>query len=36
MENGRVVESWTLIAPYPDTALRGLEAGTLLVVLRLP
>ena len=36
MENGRVVESWTLIAPYPDTALRELEAGTLLVVLRLP
>jgi hypothetical protein len=36
MESGRVVESWTLIAPYPDTALQGLEAGTLLVVLRLP
>ena len=36
MENGRVVESWTLVSPYPDTALRRLEAGTLLVVLRLP
>jgi hypothetical protein len=36
MEDGRVVESWTLIAPYPDPAMRGLEAGTLLVVLRLP
>ena len=36
MENGRVVESWTLISPYPDTALRRLETGTLLVVLRLP
>ena len=36
MENGRVVESWTLISPYPDPALRRLETGTLLVVLRLP
>ena len=36
MENGRVVESWTLISPYPDTALQSLENGTLLVVLRLP
>jgi len=35
-ENGRVVESWTLIAPYPDPALRELHAGTLLIVLRLP
>ena len=35
-ENGRVVESWTLISPYPDAALRRLGAGTLLVVLRLP
>jgi hypothetical protein len=32
----RVIESWTLIAPYPDTELRRLEAGTLLIVLRLP
>jgi len=35
-EGGRVVESWTLVSPYPDTALRGLQAGTLLLVLRLP
>ena len=35
-EGGRVVESWTLVSPYPDTALRRLESGTLLVVLRLP
>jgi hypothetical protein len=35
-EGGQVVESWTLVSPYPDTALRRLEAGTLLVVLRLP
>ena len=35
-EGGRVVESWTLVSPYPDTALRRLETGTLLVVLRLP
>jgi hypothetical protein len=34
--DGRVVESWTLIAPYPDTELRGLQPGTLLIVLRLP
>src|SRR5688572_30324633 len=36
VESGRVVESWTLIAPYPDLALQRLEPGTLLVVLRLP
>ena len=35
-ENGRVVESWTLISPYPDSTLQRLEGGTLLVVLRLP
>jgi hypothetical protein len=35
-EDGRVVESWTLISPYPDTALSRLSEGTLLVVLRLP
>jgi hypothetical protein len=35
-ENGRAVESWTLISPYPDPALRRLERGTLLIVLRLP
>jgi hypothetical protein len=35
-ENGRVVESWTLISPYPDPTLQRLEAGTLLLVLRIP
>jgi hypothetical protein len=35
-ENGRTVESWTLISPYPDPTLQKLERGTLLVVLRLP
>ena len=35
-ENGRVIESWTLISPYPDPTLRRLEAGTLLLVLRIP
>ena len=34
--DGRVVESWTLIAPYPDPELRRLEPGTLLIVLRVP
>ncbi len=29
-------ESWTLIAPYPDKDLRRLEAGTLIIVLRIP
>src|SRR5688500_2359653 len=28
-EDGRVVESWTLISPYPDAALQRLEPGTL-------
>jgi hypothetical protein len=36
MEASRVVESWTLIEPYPDTTLRRLETGTILIVLRLP
>jgi hypothetical protein len=36
MQDGRVVESWTLIEPYPDTTLRRLETGTILIVLRLP
>jgi hypothetical protein len=36
MEDGRVVEAWTLISPYPDPALQRLEPGTLLIVLRLP
>jgi hypothetical protein len=36
MEAGRVVESWTLVEPYPDPTLRRLETGTILIVLRLP
>lgn len=36
MENGQVIESWTLISPYPDAALQRLEPGTLLIVLRVP
>ncbi len=35
-EAGHVVESWTLISPYPDVGMTRLEPGTLLVVLRLP
>lgn len=30
------MESWTLIAPYPDVALQRLESGTLIIVLRIP
>lgn len=30
------VEMWTFVSPYPDAALGRLEAGTLLLVLRLP
>jgi hypothetical protein len=36
MEDFRVVESWTLVGPYPDPTLRRLETGTILIVLRLP
>jgi hypothetical protein len=36
LESGRVVESWSLISPYPDPALQTLRTGTLLIVLRLP
>jgi hypothetical protein len=35
VENGRAVEAWTLISPYPDPTLERLEPGTLLIVLRL-
>lgn len=34
--DGRVVEAWTLISPYPDTELERINPGTLLIVLRLP
>ena len=30
------LESWTLIAPYPDETLQRLETGTLVIVLRMP
>jgi hypothetical protein len=36
LESGRVVESWSLISPYPDPGLETLRRGTLLIVLRLP
>ena len=36
IENGRVVESWTLVSPYPSATLDRLEPGTLRIVLRLP
>ena len=35
LEQGQT-ESWTLIAPYPDATLQRLEAGTLIIVLRIP
>jgi hypothetical protein len=36
VEDGRVVETWTLVSPYPDPQLERLEPGTLILVLRLP
>ena len=35
LEEGRVVESWTLVSPYPSPDLTRLEPGTLLIVLRI-
>jgi len=35
MAGGRLVESWTLISPYPSPDLQRLEPGTLLIVLRI-
>ncbi len=35
VEDGRVVEAWTLVSPYPDPRLERLNPGTLLIVLRL-
>jgi hypothetical protein len=35
IEDGQVVEAWTLISPYPDVAMSRLEEGTLRIVLRL-
>jgi hypothetical protein len=34
--DGRVDEMWTLISPYPSADLDRLDAGTLLIVLRVP
>lgn len=34
LEDGQVVEAWTLVSPYPDADLRRLEKGTLIIVLR--
>ncbi len=36
LENGRIVESWTLVSPYPSVSLEHLEPGTLRIVQRLP
>jgi hypothetical protein len=33
--DGQIVESWTLVSPYPDATLSRLEPGTLFLVLRL-
>jgi len=30
------VETWMLVAPYPDPALKHLEPGTLILVLQIP
>ena len=35
MDRGRVIESWTLLSPYPSTDLRTLNAGTLRLVLKI-
>jgi hypothetical protein len=34
--NGGQMESWTLIAPYPDVHLQRLDPGTLILVLHIP
>jgi hypothetical protein len=34
VQDGRTVESWTLLSPYPDATLHRLEPGTLLLVTR--
>ena len=35
LDRGRVVESWTLISPYPSADLRTVQPGTLRLVLRI-
>ena len=36
VRDGGSVETWTLISPFPDAALRRLDPGTLLLILRIP
>jgi hypothetical protein len=33
MDRGRVVESWTLVSPYPSADLRTLHPGTMRLIL---
>jgi hypothetical protein len=35
MENGQVIESWTLVSPYPAADFSRLEPGTLRIVHRI-
>jgi hypothetical protein len=35
-DDGRMLEAWTLVSPYPDPSITRLEAGTLIIVLRVP
>jgi hypothetical protein len=35
-DQGRVIQSWTLVSPYPAPALDRLESGTLLLVVEVP
>jgi len=34
LEDGRVVEAWTLVSPFPDDSLQRLNPGTLRIVMR--
>jgi hypothetical protein len=34
--DGRTLEAWTLVSPYPDPSLMRLERGTLILVVRAP
>ena len=34
MDRGRVIESWTLVSPYPSTDLRVLHPGTMRLILK--
>jgi hypothetical protein len=35
-QDGRVVESWILISPYPDPSMTRLEPGTMRITVRRP